>query len=174
MNLSLIAKKSGASETKVAALLQKLQERAVIDYHAKNNDATLTFNEVREDDRTINRVSKYLDNQNSLKKAQLQSVLHYINEQKTCKSKLILAYFGETQKENCGICSYCITLNKAVSDKKTIASDILQLLKTGNFNSRQIQNITQHSADDVIFALKQFLEDDAIFVKPNNQYSIRS
>ncbi|MDI1256743.1 MAG: RecQ family ATP-dependent DNA helicase [Flavobacterium sp.] len=174
LNLSLIAKKSEASETKVAALLQKLQERAIIEYHAKNNDATLTFNEVREDDRTINRVSKYLENQNNLKKAQLQSVLHYINEKNTCKSKLILAYFGESQKENCGICSYCIMQNKDNSGKKTIAFDIIQLLKTGNYNSRQIQNITRHSADDVIFVLKQLLDDDMIFVKPNNQYSIKS
>jgi ATP-dependent DNA helicase RecQ len=53
------------------------------------------------------RVSKYLENQNQLKKEQLQSVLHYISEQKVCKA-MILHYFGENNVD-CGICSYCIT-----------------------------------------------------------------
>lgn len=54
------------------AVLLKLQERQIIEYHAKNNDSTVAFNEIREDDRTINRVSKYLEEQNSLKKSNLK------------------------------------------------------------------------------------------------------
>jgi ATP-dependent DNA helicase RecQ len=41
------------------------------------------------------RVSKYLENQNQLKKDQLKSVMKH--EDKVCKSKLILGYFGEKQ-----------------------------------------------------------------------------
>jgi ATP-dependent DNA helicase RecQ len=42
--------------------------------------------------------------------------MKYVGEDKVCKSKLILGYFGEKTTVNCGICSYCIT-NKS---KKTI------------------------------------------------------
>jgi ATP-dependent DNA helicase RecQ len=63
-----------------------------------------------EDDRTINRVSKYLENQNQLKVAQLKSVLNYVENKTDCKSKIILDYFGDTT-ENCGICS-CISTKK--------------------------------------------------------------
>jgi ATP-dependent DNA helicase RecQ len=173
LNLSLIAKKSEKPEAAVAQLLQKLKEKAIIDYEAKNNDATLVFNEVREDERTINRVSKYLESQNGLKKQQLKSVIDYINDKNTCKDKLILAYFGETKTGNCGICSYCIALHKKTADKNSITTDILALLKNGNYNSRQIQNITGHSSGDVIFALQQLLENGHIWIKPNNQYSIK-
>jgi ATP-dependent DNA helicase RecQ len=54
-----------------------------------------------EDDRTINRVSKYLENQNQLKVAQLKSVLNYVENKTDCKSKIILDYFGENTTENC-------------------------------------------------------------------------
>jgi ATP-dependent DNA helicase RecQ len=42
---------------------------------------------------------QYLENQNQLKKDQLKSVMKYVGEDKVCKSKLILGYFGE--KNNC-------------------------------------------------------------------------
>ncbi|MBP6425886.1 MAG: RecQ family ATP-dependent DNA helicase, partial [Flavobacterium sp.] len=105
-NLDFIAKKSNHKPTEVQAVLQKLKEKDIIEYHAKNNDASILFNEIREDERTINRVAKYLERQNQLKKEQLQSVLHYTKEKQTCKNRLILEYFGEKSDADCGICSY--------------------------------------------------------------------
>ena len=85
-NLELIAKKSNHAAAEINAVLKKLKEKDIIEYHSKNNDATLIFNEVREDERTISRVSKYLENQNQLKKEQLKAVVGYIDEKKVCKS----------------------------------------------------------------------------------------
>ncbi len=173
LNLSLIAKKSNTTETEVAKLLQKLKERQLIDYQAKNNDATLIFNEIREDDRTINRVSKYLENQNALKKEQLKSVLDYVNNATKCKSRLILAYFGETKSQDCGICSWCITKNKPEENIVLVAKAIIDLLKTAPLNSREIQNSIPFSSDNIIFALQQLLENNLIIIQPNNKYSLQ-
>ena len=139
---------------------------------AKNNDATITFNEVREDERTINRVSKYLEAQNKLKTEQLKAVLAYCEDQKTCKSKLLMAYFGEDQKEDCGICSYCIHKNKKTVAPETAAEKIVDLLKLQDFNSRDIQKLTKLPKDDVIFALQKLLEEETISIKSNNLYSL--
>lgn len=172
-NLPLIAKKSNHTETQVQTVLQKLKERAIVEYHSKNNDATLIFNEIREDERTISRVSKYLENQNQLKKEKLKSVLDYIAEQKICKSKLILNYFGEKTNEDCGICSYCITKKGARTDLSKISKKIITLLKIEELNSRELQNRTKNTSDEVIFALQQLLENESIIVKPNNKYTLK-
>ena len=173
INSSLIAKKSNSEENKVMAILHKLNEKGIIELHAKNNDATITFNEVREDERTISRVAKYLEAQNELKTEQLKSVLHYIKEEKICKNKLLLNYFGEIVKEDCGVCSYCITKNKTKSDTATLEDKIFSLLKIQELNSRDIQKLTKYPKDDVIFALQNLLENDRIAVKPNNLYSLK-
>ena len=173
INSSLIAKKSNSEENKVMAILHKLNEKGIIELHAKNNDATITFNEVREDERTISRVAKYLEAQNELKTEQLKSVLHYIKEEKICKNKLLLNYFGEIVKEDCGVCSYCITKNKTKSDTATLEDKIFSLLKIQELNSRDIQKLTKYPKDDVIFALQNLLENDRIVVKPNNLYSLK-
>ena len=173
-NLQLIAKKSNHKETEIQAVLHKLKEKEIIEYHSKNNDATLIFNEVREDDRTINRVSKYLEHQNQLKKEQLQSVIHYISEKNVCKNKLILNYFGEKTTVDCGICSFCITKNIKKKDVTLLSREIIALLQAEDLNSRDIQNKTKNSPDDVIGVLKDLLENNTILVKPNNKYTLRS
>jgi ATP-dependent DNA helicase RecQ len=172
-NLQLIAKKSKHTEAQVLAVLQKLKEKDIVDYQSKNNDATLIFNEIREDERTISRVSKYLENQNQLKKDQLKSVLHYISEQKVCKSKLILSYFGEKMDTDCGICSYCITKKNKKTDSSSLSNEIITLLNIADLNSREIENKTNKKSDDIIFALRQLLENERILIKSNNKYTLK-
>lgn len=172
-NPTLIAKKSNSNETAVQLLLHKLKEKQIIDMIAKNNDATITFNEVREDDRTINRVSKHLEAQNKLKTEQLQAVLQYCKDTKTCRNKLLMQYFGETIKKDCGICSYCITKNRKNQNPESVSEKIIALLKIQDFNSRDIQKLTKFSKDDVIFALQNLLENNTISIKSNNLYSLK-
>ena len=174
LNLSLIAKKNNTAEHKIMAVLQKLKDKNIIDYFAKNFDSTLIFNEVREDERTINRISKTLDRQNELKKEQLKSVLNYINNKTICKNKLILSYFGEEKKEDCGICSICISKNKPKSNVVALAKQIISLLSENDMNSRQIESVTKKSTEEVIFALQQLLENNLIIIKANNQYQIKT
>ena len=174
LNLSLIAKKNNTTEHKIMAVLQKLKNKNIIDYFAKNFDSTLIFNEVREDERTINRISKTLERQNELKKEQLKSVLNYTNNKTVCKNKLILSYFGEEKTEDCGICSVCISKNKPKSDVVALAKQIISLLSQNDMHSREIESFTKKSSEEVIFALQQLLENNLIIIKANNQYQIKT
>lgn len=171
-NLDFIAKKSNHTSSEVQAVLQKLNEKDIIEYHSKNNDSSILFNEIREDERTINRVAKYLERQNQLKKEQLQSVVHYINEKQTCKNRLILAYFGEKSDTDCGICSYCISKKKVANNSETLSNSILTLLQTEELTSREIQERTQTDTNAVIEVLQHLLEQEQIAIKANNKYTI--
>ena len=172
-NLSLIAKKSKNSENQIYTILNKLKEKGIIEYHAKNNDARLVFNEIREDERTISRVSKYLENQNQLKKDQLKSVLEYVTDQNSCKSKQILKYFGEDKVLDCGICSYCIRRKYKKTDLLELSNQILFLLKSEPLNSRELQNKTNNNSDDIIFVIQELLKKDRIIIQSNNKYSLK-
>jgi ATP-dependent DNA helicase RecQ len=174
INLSLIAKKSNVDEQSVSQVLERLKSKEIINYQAKNNDATLIFNDVREDELTINRVSKYLENQNNQKKLQLKAVINYISDKKTCKSKLILSYFGEQNIANCGICSVCIKQSNTNYNLQNLVEKIVVLLKEKEHSSREIELVTKSSTEDIIFALQELLERDIIIVKKNNKYALKS
>ena len=172
-NTQLIAKKSNSSETKVLKVLEKLKEKNIIELLSKKNDTSITFNEVREDERTINRVTKSLEKINTLKIAQLKSVVAYASNTKECKNKTLLAYFGETIEKDCGICSFCISKKKSPKKNDKLPSKIIELLKSNDFNSREIQKSTKANEDDVIFALQTLMEDNRIILKSTNLYSLK-
>lgn len=168
INPHLVAKKANTTEKHVEEVIDKLVESQCIILHAKNNDSSITFNEAREDELTINRVAKFLDHQNKLKEEQFQSVVNYITNEDTCKNKMLLAYFDEITKENCGICSYCSSKKKAQPTE--ITQSVLLLLEKSPFTSREIENQLHISSEATIFAIQLLLENKRIKINSNNQY----
>ena len=173
LNLVLLAKKAQTTQEAILGILEQLNKKEIITYKANGNDSTIIFNEVREDERTINRVSKYLTIQNDLKIKQLESVLKYVATQNVCKSKLILDYFGEIKEENCGICSYCITLKKQRVKAVSVTNLILTALEHTSLDSRSLEKITRQPSNEIIFALKELLEHNVVEILPNNQYQLK-
>ena len=173
LNPVLIAKKAQTTQLLVLALLEQLQKKEIISYRASGNDSTIIFNEVREDEHTINRVSKFLSIQNDLKTKQLQSVIKYVSTKDVCKARLILDYFGEDKKENCGICSYCITLKKPVVKKISVEKLILSELEKAPLDSRSLEKILKQPSATIIFALKELLEHKVVEILPDNNYRLK-
>lgn len=171
INVGLVAKKSNVSESEVLLVLHQLHEKQIIDLKAKNNDTSIIFNEIREDERTINRISKHLLTQNELKKNQFEAVLNYVKVVK-CKNKVLLSYFGEQKKTNCGVCSFCISKKEKPTLNTTVSNKIIKLLQIEPLNSRALQMMTKCSKDDLIVTLKELLEEKTILINPNNTYSI--
>lgn len=168
VNPTLIAKKANFSEAMVEKVIHQLAASDCILLHAKNNDSTITFNEAREDDLTINRIAKFLTHQNQLKQDQFQSVLHYISDTSQCKNKLLLAYFEEEFTEDCGICSFCLTPKK--NDPEETTAIIERLLEKNPLTSREIEEKLQISTEAIIFALQLLLEQDKVAINSYNQY----
>ena len=173
LNPVLIAKKAQTTQQLLLELLEQLHKKEIISYRASGNDSTIIFNEVREDERTINRVSKFLSIQNELKIKQLQSVIKYVSTKDVCKARLILDYFGEDKKENCGICSYCITLKKQPNKQISVAKLIVSELENVSLDSRSLEKILKQPSTAIIFALKELLEHNVVEILPNNQYRLK-
>ncbi|MBS7787479.1 RecQ family ATP-dependent DNA helicase [Flavobacterium sp. CYK-55] len=172
LNPALIAKKSGAPESDVLALLEKWHKREMISLQSKNNDTQLIFHEIREDEKTINRVSRFLEMQNQRKIEQLDAVLAYATNHQHCKSEQLLEYFGEKGSQSCGMCSYCIQQKKGMDQEPNLTREILELLKSEKLSSRELQNRLGYEANDIIFALQTLLENEIISVQANSQYTL--
>jgi ATP-dependent DNA helicase RecQ len=173
INTVFVAKVSHTTEVKVIQLLEKLKKLAIIAYHSQSNESKITFLEVREDDRTINRVSKHLEKQNLVKKSQLDSVIQYVIDTKQCKSKLLLLYFGEIVKEDCGICSYCMNQKKEIINLEEILHKILAELSRNKMTSRELVMVTKIEEVLVLKIIKQLLENNEIRLNNNNQYILK-
>ncbi len=173
LNTDLIIRKANASEEAFTTLLQRLHEKQIISYQSIGNDSMLTFNEVREDEHTINRVAKFLEKQNDIKEAQFESIIHYITNNDTCKSNLILNYFDEESSENCGICSWCISQKRESSNPAKAADKVLTLLKKEMFSSREIEERLGLTPTETVYVLQLLMENNKIQINTNNKYSLK-
>lgn len=174
INTVLIAKKSGTSEQKVLMLLEKLHQMEIILYRAQNNDASIIFNEVREDEKTINRISKFLKTQNELKTAQLNSVIQYATDHKTCKSVFLLQYFGEENPPKCGICSVCTSEETSVFDIKQISIKVIQMLSENPYSSRELEQKLHLEQNQILKVLQYLLEEEKISINTTNKYILKA
>jgi ATP-dependent DNA helicase RecQ len=143
----------------------------MIELKLQSSDITILYNEPREDNYTINRVIKVLENQNQIKIEQYKQMLHFVSDTSQCKSVLISNYFGEENPKNCGICSYCNSQNK--SEPKTVLEQIQNLLYKGVLSSNEIENVLNFSSEEIIFALQNLLENDVIYLNSDNKYQIK-
>ncbi len=175
ININLIADKASTNEDKVIQTLLQLQKAEVISLKLTKTDSQIIFLQPREDDKTINRIAKTIEQQNSLKKNQVSSVLNYVNNNDICKSVQLLSYFGESKLEDCGICSVCIKMNNSLSNSNIEESikEIVLVLKKKPKSSRDILSNTNINEMHMASLLKLMLEKNIIEITRANTYKIK-
>ncbi len=173
LNTTLITKKAKVTEEQLLNLLHRLAAKEIITLRSSGNDSSITFNEVREDEHTINRISKFLETRNEIKVAQFEAVIQYVTNNTKCKSRQILDYFDEKDSTDCGICSYCINKNRKPVSPVASANAILELLKESAQSSKQLEEQLGLTPDETIFALQILLENNRITINNNNLYILK-
>ncbi len=176
INTLKVAQKASVNESKLIQALTQLEKDQIITLHLGKTDAQITFIQLREDDKTINRISTIIEQQNKLKQQQVKSMLDYIENDTVCKSMQLLAYFGEKDIKPCGICSVCIGAKKndRPQDINIIKKRIIELLKNGDLSSRLISSTLNCSEKDVKVVLKLLLEHNMITITQTNTYKLKN
>jgi ATP-dependent DNA helicase RecQ len=172
INTLLLSKKLNTSENNIIKGLEKLASEEIIDFKGSHSDLELTFLVPREDESTINLFSKTIKEQNQLKEGQVKQILAYTNNNRMCRSKQLLTYFGETDASPCGICDVCNSPKDSIITLQNIKIQILALLALNPGNSRTVQQLLQLESDSVLIALQELLEDRKIKLDTKNQYHL--
>jgi ATP-dependent DNA helicase RecQ len=172
INLDLITSKTGQSIETVIAVLKKMERDHIVEMMLQITDATLTFLVPREDDKTINVISREVEALNRKKTAQVNSVLNYIANTNTCRSVQLVSYFGETTASKCGICSVCKTQNSKLSNREIehLAKQILAILESGDLSSREISEKLTFAETDILKVLRLLIDAGKIKINPKKQY----
>ncbi len=174
INTLLIAKKSAIPETAIGNLLKKLQKDGLIEYQAQDSDLSLTFLVPREDDLTINRFAKEIREWHQVKIANVNSMLAYINNKDICRTKQLMAYFGEKNTKACGICDVCI--EKTSEDgfaNPLLPAQIIKFLTYKSCDSRTLIGALNYDEHLVLKAIRELLEEGSIAINSKNEYEIK-
>ncbi len=172
INTDSVAQKANCSEKQLFAILKDLEKNNIISLQIANTDSEITFLKPREDDKTINPLITIIQQQQKLKRKQIQAVIDYTNNTKVCKSIQLLQYFDETATENCGICSVCVEKNTPQKDTASIADAIVEALNEKDLNSRELLQLLDCPQNQLLNTLKQLVETNTIKITPTNRYTL--
>ncbi|MBZ9629818.1 RecQ family ATP-dependent DNA helicase [Salegentibacter sp. LM13S] len=174
IDLASICKKSNIDQKKALKFLEELEKDQALEYVFAEHDATVLFLVPREDDLVIFPLAPYIKQHNKSKKEKIDSVLDYLKNDKICRSKQLLAYFGEEKEENCGICSICQKqaepLNREL--KNAIYKEIMKTLKTSDASSRELTEAIDYPEEQVLEVLRLLIDKELISRKSGNIYKI--
>ena len=170
INPFLISKKTNTKETVIATILKKLEKDNIISYVTSSNDIEITYLVPREDDKTINVFARTVESLNNNKVSNLDKMIAYVTNKKVCRSNYLLAYFGETVKEPCGICDICTVNDVTGISVQEVKDKIINLLVTEACSSRILIEKLQLKDTIILSAIRELLEDELISLNPKNQY----
>jgi ATP-dependent DNA helicase RecQ len=140
-----IAYRSKISDAELLNQLDILNQQGVLSYLPQTTLPKLIFlqNRINLKFENIKLVHYPILKQKTLYK--INTVINYVREEHICRSRLLLAYFNETEFGDCMYCDVCIKKHKARIESH---SEIITLIK------KEIE-INAISMDDLVLKLKQ-------------------
>ncbi|WBL24199.1 RecQ family ATP-dependent DNA helicase [Zunongwangia sp. HGR-M22] len=173
INISSLSQKTNLTEDKALHLLQKLEKDEIIEFDYAQHDASVTFLVPREDERTLIPHTKFIQQYLQNKKEKIEQVLNYIDNNKNCRSKQLLGYFGEKEIDDCGICSVCTQqqTGKLTRDlMNMIYLEIIKKLRHSEKSSRELVAELAFSESHILQVLRLLVEKNRIIRTPTNTY----
>ncbi|MBT3382301.1 MAG: RecQ family ATP-dependent DNA helicase [Prolixibacteraceae bacterium] len=108
----LLAKRASLESDQVYNFLKHLRKSKIIDYVPRNQKPFIYFNKERI---KIERLKISKENYDTRKLEflnRINSVINYATNSTTCRSQILLKYFGETGSNRCGQCDVCTSMEK--------------------------------------------------------------
>ena len=103
----LLALRTYLTHDKVYQIFRHLSQQHIVSYiPAKSTPYIIYVRERVEKDRLVIPSSAYEDRKERLKR-RIEAMISYVQNKVTCRSRLLLSYFGEENDHRCGQCDVC-------------------------------------------------------------------
>jgi len=168
-----LAERYNSDVTEVKRLLIKLQQLEIVKYQEQNSNPQLTFIKARKDVEALQLNEVKWEKRKEYEKNKLNRISDYISTNKTCRSKMLLHYFGEENSEKCGVCDVCVLeKRKNIKDKEflRISNKIKEYLQEKEHSLEEICTLLPNTNEQEIINILNFLFDNDKYGKYGNKY----
>ena len=91
----------------------------------------------------------------------LQSVVRFVKDDRVCRSRLLLAYFGETKSEACGKCDNCLKKENATVSReeyRRIAEAIREVRRECGGIRDIVTRLSQFNEEKVVRVAREMID----------------
>ncbi|MEK9614644.1 MAG: RecQ family zinc-binding domain-containing protein, partial [Flavobacteriaceae bacterium] len=161
----------------IRKILRELHKLEVIIYEEQNDLPLLTFLQPRVDLKHLRLRNEIYDNRKQDALIKMKAVINYAFSNDTCRSQLLLSYFGDSNNE-CGVCDVCLSKkrDKKLNSKqfKEIKNDIITLLKKTSLEPRELTTklASKHEEKNIRSMVQWLLDENIIQLNELNKIKI--
>ncbi len=164
---SFIAKETGLEQHLVYITLKELSHKNIISFIPRKSTPYIRYTQRREESKHLRFPKEIYDNLKERYIARIESMFMYATNDCDCRSRQLLAYFGETQSKDCMLCDVCrARMNKVEEqDVEEARKTILELLKDKEWHSAAELNTLKLNVEIRNTALRILLDDEDIYME---------
>lgn len=130
VNTFILARHLNMKKEDVQTALQQLNLMGVIDYQPAREGPQLYFHHYRVPAANLQLDLQRISKLRERHQARTTAMIRFLQNDRECYTRLLLAYFDEQAPASCGHCSYCAGKGKEAVDPKQLAADILQRVQS--------------------------------------------
>lgn len=167
-----IARVTMDSPAGVKEKLKQLSGLRIIKYIPKVRTPLIIMNYERLVESNLYISQKRYRERKDLYQKRIESIISYVKEDSVCRSRMLIEYFGQEVKDDCGICDVCIRNrnNSNFSSRQlAVRRHILELLgKNGRMKIGQIETIAADEYKFYLQVLREMIDNGE--VSANGEY----
>ncbi|MDX5325797.1 MAG: RecQ family zinc-binding domain-containing protein, partial [Bacteroidota bacterium] len=128
----------------------------------------LLFHQAREPEKYLRIDRNLIDQRVRAKKERLRSVIDYVNNDRVCKQRQLVEYFGQELKRDCGTCSVCRSRDRA--SKKDLTHSLMKILPLGQSMdlNELLGQFEPHDHESLIEIIRDGLESGSLVRQEND------
>lgn len=143
-----------------------LSRMRVIHYIPRKQTPFIIYSQRRIDSKYIVIPSEIYEERKVRYAHRVDEICRYVYSSEVCRSRFLLAYFGEKRSTDCGQCDVCRKKNKyAMPPDDLIKIQIVELLKGSTCFVSQLLDQLPFERTMLLPVIRKMLEDDVLLIK---------
>ncbi len=174
INEGLIASRTGLSQDAVYEILIGLSKYRIVNYIPHKKTPLIIYTQTREDIKYLSIPRRAYEERKERAENRINRVMEYISEDRICRSRTLVTYFGEKGTSDCGCCDVCLAKNRSGLNNFTfnaIRDSLQAVLNDGTKEVQQIMGNLPFPADKVITVIRFLADNDAAFTLEDGRLS---
>lgn len=167
INETLLSSRLKTSEQNVIQALTHLKKQGLLDYIQRKGTAELIITQARHKAEHVTISNENLMDRFEDRKRRVQAVEDFLQSHNSCRSILLLRYFGEISNNECGRCDYCRRKNQ---NPDKVLEDLLMKIRQ-EFTSKatlsieDLKNALTSNEEILVKALRWLLDNGELHLK---------
>jgi len=167
-----LAKRMELKPEQVIGALSYLSKLKILTYFPIKSQPQIFYNTVR---LPVINIGFSKENYQNLKDAaaqRLDALIDFLTDDRECRSRQLLRYFGEETEHRCGICDVCLSINETglgTHEFKLIEQKIKSLLANGPRHLYEIVPLVSDFEEDKVLSVIEWLLDNKTLIRQKDE-----